>query len=72
MNEYSDERRAASPFLIPKTSLPLAIIPVPVHCRLPNGRVRVPTSDQLAVLCGADHYHGCPTFRRWDPIPDYS
>jgi hypothetical protein len=69
MNEYGEGERANCPFLIPKTSLPS---PVPVYCRLPNGKVRVPTPDQLAVLCGADHYHDCMTFRRWDPGPHHA
>ena len=67
MNDHGEGERANCPFLIPKTSLLRAAIPVSVYCRLPNGKVRVPTPDQLAVLCSAGHYHDCTTFRRWDP-----
>ena len=67
MDSRREGARANCPFLIPKTSLPLMVIPVPLYCRLPNGRIRVPAPDQLATRCSADHYHDCPTFRRWDP-----
>jgi len=64
-----DEGRDASncPFLMPKLSGRAGIFPVPVYCRLPNGRVRVPTRDQLVVLCSAGHHHDCPGYRRWKP-----
>jgi hypothetical protein len=40
-------------------------IPFPVYCRLPNGRVRVPTRDELASLCVDGRYLNCAGFRRW-------
>jgi hypothetical protein len=41
------------------------VFPLPVYCRLANGRVRVPTGEQLGSLCTADQYHDCEGFRRW-------
>jgi hypothetical protein len=41
------------------------VFPAPVYCRLANGRVRVPSRDELATLCTADHYHECSGHRRW-------
>ena len=38
---------------------------LPVYCRLPNGRVRVPTRDELASLCLGERYPNCPGYRRW-------
>ncbi len=53
------------PFLIPKVSRRGAVFSVPVYCRLPNGRVRVPTRDQLMFLCTAGQHHDCPGYLRW-------
>ena len=39
--------------------------PVPVYCRLANGRARVPTRDELASRCTAGRHHTCPGYRRW-------
>jgi hypothetical protein len=38
---------------------------VPVYCRLPNGRVRVPTPAELGSLCFVERYRDCPGYRRW-------
>jgi hypothetical protein len=35
-----------------------------VYCRLPSGRVRIPSSDELARLCTRGRYNDCPVFRR--------
>jgi hypothetical protein len=39
--------------------------PAPVYCRLPNGRVRVPTRAELASLCSDGRYVNCPGYQRW-------
>jgi len=39
--------------------------PSPAYCRLPNGRVRVPTQDQLVSLCVGGRYPSCSGYRRW-------
>lgn len=38
--------------------------PLSVYCRLPNGRVRVPTQAELASLCADGRYVDCPGYRR--------
>ena len=53
------------PCLTPAVGRRAGVFPVPVYCRLANGRVRVPPRDQLGSLCTADQYHGCPGYRRW-------
>ena len=55
------------PFLVPEVSDPLGPLSLPVYCRLPNGRVRIPTRDQLAYLCSAGHHQNCPGYDRWAP-----
>lgn len=39
--------------------------PLPAYCRLPNGRVRVPTRAEVASLCSDGQYVNCPGYRRW-------
>jgi hypothetical protein len=53
------------PCLTPQVSGRHGRFPVPVYCRLLNGRVRVPTPEQLASLCTAGQHHSCPGYRRW-------
>lgn len=53
------------PFLMPGVSGSRGRYPIPVYCRLPNGRVRVPSREQLVYLCSAGQHHDCPGYRRW-------
>jgi hypothetical protein len=55
--------REACPFLRPEAADHLEAFPVGVYCRLPDGRVRVPSRDELARFCAAGHYRDCPGFR---------
>jgi hypothetical protein len=34
------------------------------YCRLPSGRVRVPTPEERARFCATGRYDLCPTLRR--------
>jgi hypothetical protein len=53
------------PLLSPRVSGIPVIFSIPVYCRQPSGRVRVPSRDQLMSLCTAGHHHDCPGYRRW-------
>ncbi|MDO8478748.1 MAG: hypothetical protein Q7W02_21625 [Candidatus Rokubacteria bacterium] len=65
MKRDDRERDAGCPLLMPGASKGRAGFQVAVYCRLPNGRVRVPTPDQLGSLCFAGRYRDCPGYRRW-------
>lgn len=67
MEQDNDRDTPTCPFLIPRVSGRAGIFSVPVYCRLPNGRVRVPTRDELLVLCTAGQQYDCPGYRRWKP-----
>lgn len=64
MEQDSESEVSNCPFLTPKAS-GRAVFSVSVYCRLPNGRVRVPTRDQLVFLCSAGQHHDCPGYLRW-------
>jgi hypothetical protein len=53
------------PFLVPALTGPAVGFPVPVYCRAPNGRVRMPSREQLVSLCSGGHHHACPSCGRW-------
>jgi hypothetical protein len=57
--------RQYCPCLTPEVDGAAGGFPIPVYCRLANGRVRVPTPDELASLCTADRYQDCSGYRRW-------
>jgi hypothetical protein len=66
-NEEREDEESTCPYLTPKLSGRPATFSVPVYCRKPNGRVRVPSRDQLMALCTAGHHHDCPGYRRLKP-----
>lgn len=64
----SEDRRddeANCPFLVPALTGPAEGFPVPVYCRAPSGRVRMPSREQLLSLCSGGKHHDCPSCRRW-------
>ena len=67
MEEEREDEGSNCPFLTPKVSLRPAVLSIPVYCRLPNGRVRVPPRDQLMFLCTVGQHYDCPGYRRWRP-----
>ena len=67
MGDIAKRESENCPFLVPKLDGPPEKFSVPVYCRLPNGRVRVPARDQLVFLCTAGQHHDCPGYRRWKP-----
>ena len=58
-------KNAGCPLLMPGASPGLGRAQVSVSCRLPNGRVRVPTPGELGSLCFVGRYRDCPGYRRW-------
>ena len=56
------------PLLIPGASRKPGGVPIPVYCRLPSGRVRVPTRMELESLCFVERHQDCPGYRRWARI----
>jgi len=67
MERWVDLDGAPCPNLMPRPVRRPGGFPVPVsvYCRVPNGRVRVPTREQLASLCVGGRYPNCPGYRRW-------
>jgi hypothetical protein len=35
------------------------------YCRVPGGRVRVPTPDERVLFCRSGNYYACPVVRRY-------
>lgn len=65
-DEEHEGEESICPFLTPRVSEGTPVIfSIPVYCRQPNGRVRVPLRDQLMFLCTAGHHQDCPGYRRW-------
>ncbi len=62
MGKPNDVEAQDCPFLTPEVRGRRGVFPFPVYCRLPSGRVRVPTRDELATLCLAGQ--NCPAHRR--------
>ena len=67
MEQDREGEESNCPYLTPRVSGRAGVFPVPVYCRLPNGRVRVPPREQLVCLCTAGQHHHCPGYRRWRP-----
>ncbi len=62
-----DEPAAGSPkcpYLMPERPDRLGAFPVGVYCRLPGGRTRIPSRDELARFCTTGHHYDCPDYRR--------
>ena len=63
------EKRAATdaakcPFLRPAGADHLGAFPLGVYCRLPSGRVRIPSRDELARFCTTGYHRDCLAFRQ--------
>lgn len=65
MMHSSRDDETNCPCLTPAVGHRAGVFPVPVYCRLANGRVRVPTRDELTSLCTVSQYHNCPGYHRW-------
>jgi hypothetical protein len=67
MELYIDLDEQPCPNLMPRSAQRAggSAFPLPAYCRLPNGKVRVPTRAEVASLCSDGHYVNCPGYRRW-------
>lgn len=65
MGETLTIERKECPFLRLRRAGSLEeLFPTGVYCRLPSGRVRIPSHEELARFCAAGHYYDCPRFAR--------
>ncbi len=67
MVQMSEVEAPNCPFLTPEVGGRRGVFPFSVYCRLPSGRVRVPTRDQLVALCTAGQHQKCFAYCRWAP-----
>ena len=37
------------------------------YCRLPGGRVHIPSAEEIRRFCGTCRYAECPVNQRWTP-----
>ena len=51
------------PFLRPVMADHMWMYPTGAYCRLPSGRVRVPSRDTFARLCTSGCFYECPRYR---------
>jgi hypothetical protein len=51
---------AQCPFLGPEMAERLGEVLV---CRLPDGKSRIPSKDELARFCTGGHHYDCPLYR---------
>ena len=52
------------PFLRPGGAHRLGAFPLGVYCRLPSGRARIPSRDELARFCTTSYHRDCLAFRQ--------
>jgi hypothetical protein len=55
------------PSLQPSRPLTLGQRAIGLYCRLPNGRVRVPSRDETRRFCLVDRWRDCPVYQRHAP-----
>ena len=65
MKERDRDKGDGCPLLRPAGYAGSGRPPVPVYCRLPSGKVRVPTPAELGSLCFVERYRDCSGYRRW-------
>ena len=51
------------PFLWTVVADHMWLYPTPGYCRVPSGRVRVPSPETLARVCTNGLHHDCPAYR---------
>ena len=64
MGQENNAETPKCPYLRPHRADRLAAFPMGVYCRLPDGRVRIPSRDELARFCTTGHHADCIGFRR--------
>lgn len=55
--------RPGCPFAMPG----LSEADIAFYCRLPGGRVRIPTREDRARYCSTGRFGDCPTVQRYTP-----
>ena len=58
------ERKECPFFRLRRAGVLEELFPTGIYCRLPSGRVRIPSHEELARFCTAGHYYDCPRFTR--------
>ena len=53
------------PFAVPGP--PPSVASEGFYCRLPGGRVHIPTPDEIRRFCATRGYTECPVNQRWMP-----
>lgn len=64
MSESLTTEQKECPFLRPRMAGDLASFPIGVYCRLPSGRVRILSRDELRRFCTKGDYRDCIVYRR--------
>jgi hypothetical protein len=54
----------ACPFLTPPGSLSSDRTAVAIYCRFPNGRVHVPSREEVKSVCAVGRFRECLHYRR--------
>lgn len=52
------------PYLRPAAGELATTPPYAVYCRFPDGRIRVPSRDEVTRFCASGHNLDCPGYRR--------
>ena len=46
---------------------PLSVTGEGFYCRLPGGRVHIPSAEEIRRFCATPRYAECPVNQRWTP-----
>jgi len=65
MTRRDRDKDAGCPLLMPGARPEHGRAGVAVYCRLPDGRVRMPTREEFESLCFVERHRDCPGYRRW-------
>jgi hypothetical protein len=64
MMTMADVQTAVCPFLSPGLAEGPYAVSAALYCRLPGGRVRVPTPDEIGRFCIPRDFDACPVYER--------
>ena len=64
MIEMPRSQARECPFLQPTMASRSELLGIGVYCRLPSGRARIPSRDEVARFCAAGKFRECPVYRR--------
>jgi hypothetical protein len=46
---------------------PVSVTSEGFYCRLPGGRVHIPSAEEIRRFCATSRYAECPVNQRWTP-----